>query len=134
MTEHSAGKLGQDIRRILMERDPRPVHEMLRADILADRGAAEEAGTDRETRREVCAEAGRSLAAGCVDHDPVGLHSRREVEDGLWIDAVDGGGMPGAGEPQYSPRHFNRLLPRGRGEQGQHGTKLFLRKRLVDDQ
>src|SRR5262249_19005391 len=116
MTEHSARKLGQDIPRVLMERDTRPMHEMLRANVLADGGAAEEAGTDSETRRESCVKAGRPLTARRVDHDPVGLHSSCEIEDRLRIGAMNGGGMPGAGEPKYCPRHLDRLLPRDSGE------------------
>ena len=109
-----------------MERDPRPVNEMLRADILADRRAAEEAGADGEARREIGAEAGRPLAAGRVDDHPVGLHARREIEDGLWIVAVNGRGMPGAGKPQHRPRHLNRLLPRARDEHREHWDKASL--------
>src|SRR5690606_35442848 len=42
--------------------DPRPVHEMLRADVLADRRATEVSRSHREAGRKVGSVAGRALA------------------------------------------------------------------------
>ena len=131
MTEKGVMKTAHDSRSVLMERDARPVNEMLRADVLADRRAAEEAGADGEARREIGFEPGSSLTAGRVDYHAVGFYARGEIKDGLRIVGVDRRRMSGARKAQHGPRHLNRLLLRDRNEHRENWAELLFRQRLV---
>ena len=110
----------------------RPVDEMLRSDILADRRAAEEARPDGEGRGQIGLEPRRSLAARRIDHDPVDLDGGGVVQNDLIVGRVDRGGMAGAGKPQQRACLPDRLLDAWRHIDAQHRAELLARQVFAD--
>ena len=89
--------------------DPRPLDEMLRPDVLADRGAAEEARADSHGRCEERVEAGRAGRAADVDRDAQHIHLRAEAQDDRRVARVDRGRM--ARRPGAAPSPGRRSSP-----------------------
>ena len=110
--------------------DPRPIDEMLRRDVFADRTPPEEAGADGHARRKVGVEAGGAGAAAAVDGDPQGIHRGGKGHDGLGVLAMDRRRMAGAAQSDQGPAHGDAALGVGHAMEAQHGAQLLPTERL----